>query len=150
MESTNPSWANLQAGRPEQCTTAGERPDRATYTTRLLPSLSPSFPPFDWVHTQTHLGTHRPGQHLRMHCCPLQMGNTWAQRHLPHCVRACERRCLKEAGKSTMGSRWISFIYSTATWMRSRSDWKTLTSIASAPFLHKLNNKSCIKLCFIC
>lgn len=28
MESTNPSWANLQAGRPEQCTTAGERPDR--------------------------------------------------------------------------------------------------------------------------
>lgn len=40
MESTNPSWANLQAGRPEQCTTAGERPERATYTS--LPSLLPS------------------------------------------------------------------------------------------------------------
>lgn len=71
MESTNPRWANLQAGRPEQCTTAGERPDRATYT----PPTPPPPPILYHERTQTCRSAHAHALSSTL------MGNSWAARH---------------------------------------------------------------------
>lgn len=96
MESTNPSWANLQAGRPEQCTTAGERPDRDNLHPPHPHPFLFTHPPFlfptpfffwtgcsDW-HSVTILYA-KTGQ-TRMHCLLQRRWVTLVARRHPLCT----------------------------------------------------------------